>query len=445
MTCRCVNFSVAGASFLLFLSALGTAARADVAVYRTGQLDSRVQRVPSEIQQGVFAEPRRYCEPLVHALVDGVTDDFQKVKTLHDWIAENIAYDVESFLSGARVDAAWEDTLLRRKSVCQGYAALLEKMCQVANIPCKVISGYGRGYGFNMIRIEKLGQTNHAWNVVQIQGRWYLVDVTWDAGHVQQGSFQKKYSTACLFPEPRQFLHTHFPSDPRWQLLDPPFTAEQFAQLPYLPGEFFEQGLRLATNVRRLHPVGESVQFTIESPADVVLSAQLTDAAAPEADKFERRTLIRRQQDRSDILVTFPKAGRWNVQVFSKRRNDPGTFWQVATLEFESNAGTPWTFPEVFSSIDRMDVFLENPLYVPLVTGAPQEFKIRVHGAEEVHLRIGTTRWLPMPQAAGTPQVYRLSAQVSPGETVQILAKPPGRNQQHWTVVDFTPQSNSGR
>ena len=115
---------------------LATAARADVAASRTGRLDSRAQRVPPEIQQGAFVEPRQYCEPLVHALVDGVTDDFQKVKTLHDWIAANIAYDVESFLSGARVDAAWEATLLRRKSVCQGYAALLEKMCQVANVTC---------------------------------------------------------------------------------------------------------------------------------------------------------------------------------------------------------------------------------------------------------------------------------------------------------------------
>ena len=94
----------------------------------------------------------------------------------------------------------------------------------------------------------------------------------------------------------------------------------------------------------------------------------------------------------------------------------------------------------------RRGVFAEPRRYCePLVTGAPQEFKIRVHGAEAVHLRTGTTRWLPMPQAADAPQVYRLSAQVSPGDTVQIVAKPPGRNQQHWTVVDFAPQSNSGR
>ncbi len=69
------------------------------AQYRTGTPDPRVQQVPEEITQGVFVDPDQFIGPLAGELVDGARDDFHKVKILHDWIAENIAYDVESYFS----------------------------------------------------------------------------------------------------------------------------------------------------------------------------------------------------------------------------------------------------------------------------------------------------------------------------------------------------------
>jgi hypothetical protein len=422
------------AALLLFIVA--PSAHGDAASCRTGQLDRRVKEVPDRLQRGVFAEPQQFIGPLVQWLLQGAADDFQKVKLLHDWLAENIAYDVDAFLGGAKAGTAWEETLRQRKSVCHGYSNLLAKMCQAANIPCAVISGYGRGYGFGRGAAENTGSVNHAWNAVQVQGRWHLVDATWDAGYVDGRTFHKRYSTAYLFPEPRQFLHTHFPTDPRWQLLALPLTAEQFSRLPYLPGRFFEQGLRLITPLERFHPVGDAVQFSIETPPNVVLTSELLPQAGDPEAKKEQRTLVRREGTRSDILVTFPKAGRWSVQVFGKSRHDPGNYWQVAAVEFESSRGTAWLFPKTFSSVSAMDACLYSPLYVPLANGKPQEFKIRVQGAEQVHLLLDK-QWVPMERVAGEKDLYRTTATVAQGQAVRIMAKEPGKDKQHWGVVDF--------
>jgi hypothetical protein len=412
------------------------APRQAAARYRTNTIDPRARRVPAAIRQGVFAQPQRYLPPLVRSLIEGVDDEFLRVKILHDWVADNIAYDVASYLAGTRVDTASEETLRHRKSVCHGYAVLLAKMCQLAGIPCEKVSGYGRGYRFGLGRAENLDDVNHAWNAVHVRGRWYLLDVTWDAGHVDQRAFQKAYSTTYLFLEPRQFLYTHFPAEPKWQLLDPPRTAEQFAELPYLRGRFFEHGLRLVTPLRRTSRAGRSVQFALELPADVQVIARLK---ASDGSPLARRTLVQRDGGRCRILAAFPHAGRWKVYVHSKRSREPGTLWLAAWFEFESTGGTPKTFPETFGAYGRLGGCLHGPLFVPLAGGKPLQFRIGLRGTRDVFLAIGERPWLQLAPAPGEPDVYQLTAAVPPGVPVKLTAKTPGDGGKHWTLVDFTP------
>jgi len=404
--------------------------------YRNHTIDPQARRVPAEIQRGVFAEPERYLEPLVRSLIAGVDDEFHQVKLLHDWVADNIAYDVESYLAGTRVQSGWENTLRTRKGVCHGYALLLAEMCRRAAIPCEKISGYGRGYRFGIGRVESVDEVNHAWNAVKIEGRWYLVDVTWDAGHVHQRSFRKAYGTTYLFPEPGQFLYTHFPSEPKWQLLDPPRTAKQFVDLPYLRGRFFEQGMRLATELKRVTRVGKSVQFTLELPDDVALIAKLKPQDGPDP---VRRTLLQREGGRCRVLVTFPQAGRWSVYLHSKHRDEPGELLLAASLEFEATSGTASTFPKTFGSYDGLDGCLYSPLFLPLATGKPLGFRIRVRDTDEVHLVIGKRPWLPLARDPLQEDVFQLTSEVPPGLPVRLTAKKPAGGHAYWTLVDFTP------
>ncbi len=425
---------------LFLLLVCNTAAAADLASYRTGKAEGRIAGVPAEIRQAIFTQPGETVEPLTRWLVRDVKDDFLKVKILHDWIADNIDYDVENYFAGGSPEPTWQATLTRRKAFCQGYAQLFQKICQVAGFPCEVIAGYGRGFGFMVGQTENVRQTNHAWNGVKIHEQWYLVDTCWDAGHVEGKSYQKQYGTSFLFAAAGQFLHTHFPAEAKWQLLDRPLSAEQFAALPLLDGRFFERGLRLSTALRRLQAVGESVQFSVAAPDDVLLMAGLVEPGKSQTGNFKGRTLVRRGRSEVNVLVTFPAAGRWGVRLLAKSRQDPGMYWQVATLEFEASAGTTWTFAETYSSVEGIDSFLESPLYVPLAADKEQEFKIRVRSAQRVQLRVGPRKWIPLQRAAGESELYQVTASIPADTSVRIVASPPGGGNTYWTIVDYAPE-----
>jgi transglutaminase/protease-like cytokinesis protein 3 len=48
------------------------------------------------------------------------------------------------------------------------------------------LDGFAKGFGYKIG--EPLSTPNHAWNAVRIDGNWYLLDATWDAGVVGEKS-----------------------------------------------------------------------------------------------------------------------------------------------------------------------------------------------------------------------------------------------------------------
>jgi hypothetical protein len=88
-------------------------------------------------------------------------NDHQKEKVIHDWIVSNIAYDTRLVSHSAY------DGLTKGKTVCQGYALITFEMMRQAGIAVKIVEGTSRGIA-------------HTWNLVQIGGKWYHLDSTWD-------------------------------------------------------------------------------------------------------------------------------------------------------------------------------------------------------------------------------------------------------------------------
>ncbi|MDO4515442.1 MAG: hypothetical protein Q4B72_15590, partial [Lachnospiraceae bacterium] len=64
------------------------------------------------------------------------------------------------------------------KAVCQGYALLLYRMMLEANVDSRLIPGTGNGEA-------------HGWNIVKLDGQYYNVDSTWDAGKTEYKFFLK--------------------------------------------------------------------------------------------------------------------------------------------------------------------------------------------------------------------------------------------------------------
>ncbi|QJD86448.1 transglutaminase domain-containing protein [Cohnella herbarum] len=103
---------------------------------------------------------KRVTNVLARILKPGM-NDHQKEKTIHDWIVTNLAYDTRL------VSYSAYDGIVNGKTVCQGYALLTYEMMRQAGIPVKIVEGTSRGIA-------------HTWNLVQLDGKWYHLDTTWD-------------------------------------------------------------------------------------------------------------------------------------------------------------------------------------------------------------------------------------------------------------------------
>ncbi|GHV81765.1 hypothetical protein AGMMS49991_03230 [Spirochaetia bacterium] len=212
--------------------------------YRNNKMEAKIRRVPKELMEQVFKDPETALPGVVNSLVYGITDQFLKAKTLHDWICDNIAYDADMYFSGRITAQDYVSVLKKKKAVCSGYTNLMNEMCRIAGIESIGINGYSKGFGYSG-RIGKT--TDHAWNAVHIGNKWYLVDVTWDAGYLDRKTDIKKYSTEWLFLDSRPFLYSHLPEEDAYQYYAPLLTADDFMREAYIAGSFFQYGLALKT------------------------------------------------------------------------------------------------------------------------------------------------------------------------------------------------------
>lgn len=113
---------------------------------------------------------------LANQLTKGLTDDSLKVVAISDWIIDNISYDWDSYndfylKSKPMPDKCYNvDIIVKTKlAVCGGYANFFKELCRLSNIKAEYIVGY----------VQSDTEIIHAWNAVKVNGRWYLLDLTW--------------------------------------------------------------------------------------------------------------------------------------------------------------------------------------------------------------------------------------------------------------------------
>lgn len=94
---------------------------------------------------------------------------YDKVLKIHDWIIENLEYSVQTNdVNSYNIYGA----MAQKTAVCEGYAETLKYLLDEIDIPCVIVTG-------TATNSEGITE-NHAWNYVQIDGKWYAIDATWD-------------------------------------------------------------------------------------------------------------------------------------------------------------------------------------------------------------------------------------------------------------------------
>ena len=137
--------------------------------------NKQISEYETRLRQEIMKIMARYS-------VMGISD-YEKVLALHDCLVKNVKYE---YGSHSETSHSALGGLLKRKTMCEGFAKAFKLLCDKANIDCIIVSGTA----------SREGKANerHAWNIVKLCGNCYHVDVTWDS---------------CAYETTKQVSHSH--------------------------------------------------------------------------------------------------------------------------------------------------------------------------------------------------------------------------------------------
>jgi transglutaminase-like putative cysteine protease len=272
-----------------------------------GTLHPAVVNVPPEAEASIASVARW--------VVEHEKDPTQQVRALHDWVADRIAYDGVAYVTRNHPPQDAETVFRTRRGVCAGYAYLLAALGKAAGREIVYVTGDARTEGMAVT-----GE-GHAWNAARLEGRWYLIDSTWDAGYLEGDKFTKKFRSDYLFTPPGAFGVDHFPDDARWQLLDQPIARGEFFRQPMMSPRFFSEGFELVEPNRSQVSAHGAIEVTIKNPRGLFLLASTTPSGVTGARSGTSCTVDKLAQRGPDgamrLRCSFAAPGRYDLHLFS--------------------------------------------------------------------------------------------------------------------------------
>lgn len=127
------------------------------------------------------------------------SSDYETVKYIYESLIAFTEYS-----PGCKYDQSLASVFLYGESVCAGYAKAFQYLLQKIGIPCIYISGDALS-----IRNENETWEPHAWNMIELDGQYYYVDVTWgDPFPLENGEKKEiEYGYLCGMPETFEKYH----------------------------------------------------------------------------------------------------------------------------------------------------------------------------------------------------------------------------------------------
>ena len=86
----------------------------------------------------------------------------ERIRAVYDWLREHVEYGVRENSDGQTI----LDALITKKAVCKGISKAFQYLLEHVGVPCSLVEG----------SLDK-GVSRHTWNAVELEGRFYHVDV----------------------------------------------------------------------------------------------------------------------------------------------------------------------------------------------------------------------------------------------------------------------------
>ncbi|MDG5490277.1 transglutaminase domain-containing protein [Psychroserpens sp. SPM9] len=261
---------------------------------------------------------------LAFKLTSNLTTDVERFRAIYKWVCTNIANDYNLYLRNKRKRTKFKNDSLKltewntrfkkeifrkllkqEKTICTGYAYIVQELSKLANIDCEIVHGFGKT---STTHIEKSDPPNHSWNAVKLNNKWYLCDPTWASGipNPETNAFKFKYNDGYFLANPKLFAVNHFPLERQWALIESAPTFDEFLAAPILYGNAYANltGHNAPKEMYHLIHKYETLQFEYELQSVVntetirflIDNGHHSQKVKPTSIHLENQSLILEQQ-----------------------------------------------------------------------------------------------------------------------------------------------------
>lgn len=240
----------------------------------------------SEVDKIVAKYPKSFntTEKLADKIENDFNSDYDRARAIYTWIALNIRYDYNAYLNPPKMRGftysseaekqrkikQMNDDLIQKafnskKAVCEGFTALYQHLASLVGIKCEIIRGDSKTSVRDIGR--KTTFSNHAWNMVLIDKKWRLIDVTWGQGYYDssKGRMVNDFAPIYFDTDPDYFFAKHFPDS--GSFLGNRLSKEDFLNGPLIYNKTIEEDYKIKApdsgilEVRR----GDKIDFEIKN------------------------------------------------------------------------------------------------------------------------------------------------------------------------------------
>ena len=157
---------------------------------------------------------------LHNTIIKPYYSEVEKVYAFAKFITDKIAY-------GERARTPL-NCINSGEGVCQDYSELFEELCEISGIENNLVTGMG------VTDVGDIGDydSNHAWNIVKLNGKHLIFDLTWAAGYGSGDNFRREFNPKYFNSDPKAFIRDHLPDDSEWQLLAKPISKKDYVTAP---------------------------------------------------------------------------------------------------------------------------------------------------------------------------------------------------------------------
>ncbi|KAL5252346.1 hypothetical protein ACHWQZ_G015198 [Mnemiopsis leidyi] len=364
--------------------------------YRARKKAEKIKNTPKDLQDidlhaiNTPAEATESIQSLATYLTGRFSDEGHKARAVYRWITENISYAVADYLAMRYPDVTAEGTLANRTSVCAGYANLFKALCDAAGVKAVYISGYSKGHQFNKtLPLEQ--QMRHAWNAFKANGHWYLLEITWAAGHMdmERQLFVRQHSDFYWLTPPGEYIDGHYPEHPSWQLLAHPLTGDEFVNRVFPTTRFYELNVRLLDEAETIPDDAEGdAKVRLLPPRNVGLVTKLLRNDRQMASSY---TFIGRKNKVATIFVKTYDPGQYVLKIYGKDMEDKKSKYDlIITYTIDSSKPSNIaSFPFFWSEWGMPGHHLYSPIRGLLCIGKFYDFRLYVAEAKQVMMVMG--------------------------------------------------------